>query len=98
MNTTNGSNCFFRYCIKNGTQWNKAKILSRDASKRLAAYNPGTMIAIAILVPTSFYPEAKLVGDVYLYTLETHVPVDVNLSCKVSTPQLLRNRSYLTQT
>ena len=93
-----GSNCFFRYCIKNGTQWNKAKILSRDASKRLAAYNPGTMIAIAILVPTSFYPEAKLVGDVYLYTLETHVPVDVNLSCKVSTPQLLRNRSYLTQT
>ena len=94
-----GSNCFFRYCIKNGTQWRSAKIISREASKRLEAYNPETMIATAILVPTSFYPEAKLVGDVYLFTLETHLPVDINLSCKVDNPpQLLRNRSYLTQT
>ena len=93
-----GSNCIFRYCIKNGTQWIKAKTLSREASKRLAAYTPETMIAVAILVPTSFYPEAKLIGDVYLYTFETHILVDVNLSWKVTTPQLIRNRSYLTQT
>ena len=95
-----GSNCIFRYCIKNGTQWIKAKTLSREASKRLAAYTPETMIAVAILVPTSFYPEAKLIGDVYLYTFETHILVDVNLSWKVTTspPKLIRNRSYLTQT
>lgn len=94
-----GSNCIFRYCIKNGTQWVKAKTLSRDASKRLAAYTPETMIAVAVLVPTSFYPEAKLIGDVYLYTFETHMPVNVNpLSRSTTSPQLIRNRSYLTQT
>ena len=94
-----GSNCIFRYCIKNGTQWIKAKTLSRDASKRLAAYTPETMIAVAILIPTSFYPEADLIGDVYLYTFETHLLVDVNLPWKSTTsPQLVRNRSYLTQT
>jgi len=94
-----GTNCVFRYCIKNGTQWIKARTLSREAFKRLEAYTPETMIAVAILVPTSFYPEAKLIGNVYLYTLETHIPVDVNLSRKITeSPQLIRNRSYLTQT
>jgi hypothetical protein len=93
-----GSNCIFRYCIKNGSQWNKAKTLSRDASKRLASYTPETMIAVAILVPTSFYPEAQLVGDVYLYTYETHKRVNDNgLEEKTAPPKLIRNRSYLTQ-
>jgi len=93
-----GTNCIFRYCIKNGTQWTKAKTLSRVAMERLEAYTPETMIAIAILVPTSFYPEAKLVGNVYLYTVETYTPVCVPKPIKeASSPKMVRNRSYLTQ-
>ena len=96
-----GTNCIFRYCIKNGTQWTKAKTLSRAALERLEAYTPETMIAIAILVPTSFYPEAKLIGDVYLYTFETYTPVYFNRPVKdarLRLPGLVRRRSYLTQT
>ena len=93
-----GTNCIFRYCIKNGTQWTKAKTLSRVATERLESYTPETLIAIAILVPTSFYPEAKLVGNVYLYTVETYIPVGVPKPIKESSsPKMVRNRSYLTQ-
>ena len=92
-----GTNCIFRYCIKNGTQWTKAKTLSRKASEKLETYTPETMIAIAVLVPTNFYPEAKLVGDVYLYTVETYAPVCVPKLLKESPPKMIRNRSYLTQ-
>ena len=94
-----GTNCIFRYCVRNGTQWTKAKTLSRAAFERLEAYTPETMIAIAVLVPTSFYPEAKLIGDVYLYTFETYTPVCLDKPIKdTSLPGLVRNRSYLTQT
>ncbi len=85
-----GTNCIFRYCIKNGTQWTKAQTLSRSAFKRLEAYTPETMIAIAILIPTSFYPEAKLIGDVYLYTFETYMPVCLNNQLKPKSPCRLR--------
>ena len=91
------TNCMFRYCIKNGTQWAKAKTLSRVSKERLEAYLPETMIAIAVLLPTSFYPEAKLVGDVYLYNVETYIPVSIPRPLKTDVPQLIRNRSYLTQ-
>ena len=87
-----GSNCIFRYCIKNGTQWTKAKTLSRTAAQRIEAYSPETMIAIAVLVPTSFYPEAKLVGDVYLYMMETHACVSMPKEAHLP-PKMIRNRS-----
>jgi len=92
-----GTNCIFRYCIKNGTQWTKAKSLSRIATEKLEVYTSETMIAIAVLVPTSFYPEAKLVGNVYLYTVETYTPVCVPKPFKDVSPKMIRNRSYLTQ-
>ena len=92
-----GTNCIFRYCIKNGTQWTKAKSLSRIATEKLEVYTSETMIAIAVLVPTSFYPEAKLVGNVYLYRVETYAPVRVPTPFKEVPPKMIRNRSYLTQ-
>ena len=93
-----GTNCIFRYCVKNGTQWTKAKGLSRVSTQRLEVYTPETMIAVAVLVPTSFYPEAELVGNVYLYTVETYAPVAVPTPIKdAPPPKMIRNRSYLTQ-